>query len=452
MRLAELMESDEGQKFIQGLGLSMEPEIENLEQAVAIERTNIRQLTVSFHSNDDFEYDLFFIVELVSPIESSVLSGSWNETETRTVEEFEYWFQDEKSCFAAFPDENENIKTVAYGPENLIQDCLLFQQVETVSGIMKRLSGLSDKDRHFNLLALRSGLFGNEGQQLMSANLDFNRLLSGSISNVVRGFNISLHFDQGTYLEIGIDQSADVTPEQLSDQLANTFEQWKTELADYTSNMTSNPYWDSVRLRMQAGFSDIVEHFRIGVEDRAVFGNGWYPSSAAHNWMVASNLLLTYGQSQFAAKAKSESAKKIPQSLQQLLAEKRDLTVSTSPDLILLMKNLQLEITDEYGKLPFEFGIRISGNDLEKEGITQNQRPSDLNLRQKPLADILTEIMVKANPDKNISGPNDVNCKLIWVVAPDPENPNREIILITTRSAAESKSYALPPAFQLNQQ
>ena len=130
----------------------------------------------------------------------------------------------------------------------------------------------------------------------------------------------------------------------------------------------------------------------------------------------------------------------------------RDLTVSTSPDLILLMKNLQLEITDDYGKLPFEFEIRLSGSDLEKEGITQNQRPSDLNMQQKSLADILTEIMVRANPDKNISGPGDVNCKMVWVVVPAPDDPNREIILITTRAAAELKSYRLPPAFRIETQ
>ena len=90
------------------------------------------------------------------------------------------------------------------------------------------------------------------------------------------------------------------------------------------------------------------------------------------------------------------------------------------------------------------------GNDLSKEGITQNQRPSDFVLEQKPLSDILTEIMVKANPDKNITGPDDARCKMVWVIADDPDDPNRRIILITTRAAAEANSYVLPEAFVKN--
>ena len=87
------------------------------------------------------------------------------------------------------------------------------------------------------------------------------------------------------------------------------------------------------------------------------------------------------------------------------------------------------------------------GADLSKEGITQNQRPNDFSMKQRSLADILAEIMVQANPDKNITGADDPNCKMVWVVANDPADSNRRIILITTRKAANEKSYRLPDAF-----
>ena len=112
------------------------------------------------------------------------------------------------------------------------------------------------------------------------------------------------------------------------------------------------------------------------------------------------------------------------------------------------MADLQSEIQDDLGKLPFAFNIRLIGGDLESEGITKNQRPGELVMNQKSLGEILTAIMVGANPDKDISGPKDPNCKLIWVVADDPENPGQKAILITTRKAAAQKSYPLPQAFQ----
>ena len=170
---------------------------------------------------------------------------------------------------------------------------------------------------------------------------------------------------------------------------------------------------------------------------------------ALHNIVAASELTLTFAGAA-GADAAPLTVKQTPQSLQELLATPRDLTVSTSPDLIRLLSGLQNEIRDDYPSLPFDFTIRLMGKDLGAEGITQNQRPSDFAISQRPLGEILTEIMVQANPDKNIIGASDPNCKLVWVAADDPENAGAEIILITTRKAAAEKSYNLPAAFVEN--
>ena len=127
---------------------------------------------------------------------------------------------------------------------------------------------------------------------------------------------------------------------------------------------------------------------------------------------------------------------------------KRDLNIANPPDLNVLLADLQTEVLDDIGKIPFTFNIRLIGSDLEADGITKNQRPGELVIEQKSLGEILTAIMVGANPDKDISGAKDPNCKLIWVVADDPENPGQQAILITTRKAAAQKSYSLPAAFQ----
>ena len=126
----------------------------------------------------------------------------------------------------------------------------------------------------------------------------------------------------------------------------------------------------------------------------------------------------------------------------------RDLEITSQPDLINCLNDIKAEIKDDFPELPFDFDIRLLGSDLGEEGITQNQRLGDLSFAKTPLAEILTQIMVQANPDKNISGPQDPNCKLVWVVGPDPDAPEIEKILITTRKAAAAKEYVLPEAFQ----
>ena len=55
--------------------------------------------------------------------------------------------------------------------------------------------------------------------------------------------------------------------------------------------------------------------------------------------------------------------------------------------------------------------------------------------------------MVKANPDKNITGAADPNCKMVWVVAANPDDESEQIVMITTREAARAEGYKLPAEF-----
>ena len=114
----------------------------------------------------------------------------------------------------------------------------------------------------------------------------------------------------------------------------------------------------------------------------------------------------------------------------------------------MLLNGIRAEILDEFGALPFDFQFRLIGNDLQKEGITQNQRPGDFQMNDKSLAEILTEIMVRCNPDKNVTDAHDPNCKLVWALGPDPADPEKQAILITTRAGVSEKNLTLPKNFQ----
>ncbi len=90
--------------------------------------------------------------------------------------------------------------------------------------------------------------------------------------------------------------------------------------------------------------------------------------------------------------------------------------------------------------------VRIIGSDLQKMGITQNQQIRAFTKDELPLRKVLTDLVVGANPDKTATGPDDPKQSLIWVVAKDPNDPNKSEILVTTRQAAENQ-YELPREF-----
>jgi hypothetical protein len=94
--------------------------------------------------------------------------------------------------------------------------------------------------------------------------------------------------------------------------------------------------------------------------------------------------------------------------------------------------------------------VRIVGGDLELNGITQNQQIRGFEREDVPLREVLTDLVLGANPDKTATGPKDPKQALIWVVHPTGKPPAETEILITTRDAAKAKNYELPTEFRLD--
>lgn len=95
-----------------------------------------------------------------------------------------------------------------------------------------------------------------------------------------------------------------------------------------------------------------------------------------------------------------------------------------------------------------EVTIKIVGKDLQLEGITRNQAIRDLAAVDRPAAEILTDLVIRANPDRDVTDSRDPKLKLIWVAGVDPDDADKPVILITTRAAAAKRGDKLPLVFQ----
>ena len=447
VRPAELFRLAEGQRLIFALGPEMNDQIERWQQQIGMKLDNIAQIKITLHTSDDFYYDPFFLIETVRKLTAEELLQAWGNPELIDTGGGNTFYTHGPELAYRFVDSSAGgVTCFAVGPQSLIEESLQLDGADPLAGSMKMLASWSDNDRHVSLLFLRSGLFDDAGQKLMSGAMTrLNRALSLAIDNNVRGGMLGLHLDQGTYIELRIDRTDDLKAIELERSTAKRLQRLPTVATELANSLTASNYWSDTKNRFAAMIADFTRGWRIGSEDKRFIANCWLPETAAHNLVASMELMLAFADQR--NPDDHIELPSIPQNLEALLAAPRDLTVSTSPDLTILISNLEQEIRAEYPELPFEFEIRLLGNDLSKEGITQNQRPGNFEIKHQPLRAILTEIMVRANPNKNITGADDLNCMLVWVVAADPDDASRQIILVTTRSAAAEKSYQLPQAF-----
>lgn len=485
IRPSEIVAQAEGELIFKSLGPSFNAKLEKLKNSSGLELENISQLIVSLHTNEQFEYEPYFVVQAKQPIDPDRMMQLWNRPGLRSLENGQeiYESPNGQSAYYVLHDssqsnstdnepresidvENEEANDVdlesvnsarsastkisrfAFGKKELVEQVALSAGANVLSGSLHKMANWTDSDRHVNILFLTAALFNDEGQKLMGKQLSgFNRELRVLIPDDVRGGLVSLHLDSGNYFEIMLDKNFDLKSPELKKMMVDELRTRRDALMLFASNIPPNPYWDRVRIRYASMLADLYKYLRWNVENGEVVANCWLPPMAAHNLLAASELVVSFASG---ASAAAEPAYSGPKTLEELLATKRDLKVANPPDLNVLMADLKTEIEDDLGKLPFPLNIKLMGNDLEADGITKNQRPGELNMEQKTLSEILTTIMTLANPNKDITGPSDPNCKLIWVVAEDPDNPGQKAILITTRKAAAEKSYQLPMVFNPN--
>jgi hypothetical protein len=94
-----------------------------------------------------------------------------------------------------------------------------------------------------------------------------------------------------------------------------------------------------------------------------------------------------------------------------------------------------------------DFAIKFDGTALQAEGITRNKRVPAFALRGETLADALTHLARAANPEPAVLDLTSDRQKLVWVIAPDPADAKRTVVLFTTRRAAAKKLYPLAAPF-----
>jgi len=169
------------------------------------------------------------------------------------------------------------------------------------------------------------------------------------------------------------------------------------------------------------------------------------PLEAAPNILLASELSLA-SEPGAVSVAQNPTNTAAPQTLEDVLKSPMSVDIPQQ-DLNLAIADIEMDVKNSNRGLPFEFVIRIDGNDLMDEGITRNQAIRDFVMENKPLEEILTGIVMKANPVTTVQSPTEKDQKLVWLITDNPIKAGNKIILLTTRKAAESKQYTLPSVF-----
>ena len=257
---------------------------------------------------------------------------------------------------------------------------------------------------------------------------------------------VGVHFGEQFYAEMRLFHSSRVRPSKALIDFRERVLAVPTRIEQHLGQIRLD-HWQGLALKFPAIVRLAQQHTRVGREGNQTIANLYAPRPAAHHLFLATELAISSPRKTESTSPSDSTPKRpTPNSLDELLAARISYYVPQQ-SLEFAIRDLVAIIRDSFPGMPFEPDVRIVGDDLRKDGITRNQQISDFRADDQSISQILTSLMMRANPVTTVTSPSEIDQKLVWVIDPSEESTT---ILITTRAAAQLKGYSLPSMFRPN--
>ncbi|MCC9604831.1 protein kinase [Blastopirellula sp. JC732] len=310
---------------------------------------------------------------------------------------------------------------------------------------MEQLRRSSDDERTLNLLFDARYLQSPQSPLSSGALAGLKEPVGWFLGDMIQAGLVSCQLDAtNCYTEGRFIGSLAAEPFGLAESLRARILGGSKLVANTIAQLGPTPYWQSLGGKFPTMLEFAHKFARTGADGKQAVINIALPSYAAPNLLAAAELTISASTSGSGAAGPTAVAGggggANDQSVEGKLKKKISLAFPQN-SLDFAMR----DFGDELGA-----PVKLLGGDLQLDGITQNQQIRQFNMMDQPAEEVLIALLMKANPVTTVTAPNEADQKLVYVIAPDPENPDGDkVILITTRAQAAKKKYELPAPFQL---
>jgi serine/threonine protein kinase len=442
VRPAELLASPEGERTLKSLGPAFEVWRKNWETSAGATWESMNSLLIAFLDVENQPPRPYYIVTLKEKTATAALIAKWGNPEKKLNDKVEYYFAADRAFLLIQGDETK----FAMGAEaDILEAAAAPGLPPPLRREMEQLRKSSDQDRSFSLLFAPGYLF-TDGRGLLSGPLERMRSpLQSLLGDGLQGGLFSANIDESAYLELRLVGIGEKPKTLIAGEFKSRLEKVPGDIETYIDRIAENPHWSRLRRQFPSMVKFLHSNTRVGAEENQAIINCYLPSVAAHNLIAASELTLSSQPGAAAAVAASNTPAG-PKTIEEVLNFKFTLEIPQQ-DLINALADVEKSVLDGNPNLPFPFEIEF-GDGLQTEGITRNQPIRNFKMENATLAEVLTGLVMKANPVTTVKNPDEKDQKLVWIVGPNPKDPSKQIILITTRAAVEKANLKLPAVFE----
>jgi len=442
-----LLDADE--PLVQALEPELMKVIVRFEKRIGMPLTSVHRLTIAVHPGRTSGIETSLAVELTEAVTLVAITGSLQLTPSRTQSGRTLYAGDgaegDAYFFPAAEQANTGVTRFAIGPPQRIAEVADLQGAAIVlprnlEALWKHASDQTD----LAVLTTPNFLLA-DAQALLQESIPeaIVPLKSVLIPDVSSMLLVVAFAEQRAFAEVRCLPAGGLHEARLVRQLGQVVDRWPGWADQFVIESAPEPSWRLLATRFPLMVRFVTDRVRYGTGDGAAIANLYLPRDVVPQLVLASTLALNTPSGGTAISTQ-------PSSRSLTLEEMLQRPMSVSFDQESLEFAIQTVVEQFQQSLPEGSElppVRIVGSDLQKMGITQNQQIRNFARVDTTLRNVLTDLLVEANPDRTAVGPGDPKQSLVWVIAGDPDRSSEQAILITTRQAATGR-YELPSEFR----
>ena len=453
-RPASLLSHAEGPRCLAALGPRFEARRAAWEAAVGLSLAEIDELLLALVPRDVQRPEALWVIRCLA---GARLPSRWAAARNVPIDGHDYYVVDGQALWPVPED---------YSPDDPPSDGQRLDGLLLVMGTeaavraaietdgtpvllrrdIERLRAVSDREQHVTFLFAPSFLRA-EGDKVLAPQLHgLFSYIADKLGDEARGCLCSFHLDANQFFgELRLVTDNPGGPAGSADLVREQIREIPVAMEAAIAGLASlDPYWRRLALRAVRMAEFLGDHSRVGVERRQVVANFTVPAAAAHNLLLAVELTTA---AMGGVPADETASQPPPTTIEEVLATRLSLDIPQQ-SLEFALQDLEALVNSRLGNSGTRIVIRIDGPSLQADGITRNQEIRGFHHENASVADLLTALVMRANPVTTVTAPDEPDQKLVWVILAEPDPEGGRIILITTRAAVQQKGYSLPGAFQ----
>jgi serine/threonine protein kinase len=449
---AKFAQDPQGAQLLSVLEADAAPGTEYLTSRAGTTLDNLNDVLIAFYPGKEGKPEIAIRFTLNTELPLTELKAKWGNVQEAKSGKSTIFTNDRSEAYFISLDalaSDQKVKTFTVGPQKRIDDLVALDGgLPPLRRQLEQLHRRTDANADLTILFAPGFLF-TDGRQILSTSVPALREPLGQIlATDMQAGMLTTTLKPNWYAELRLIGNADQDASRIATDLNQRFTNLPDEIESRTIAGTFDPSWGKLSLRYPQMLRELLKHLRVNVEDGQAIANFYLPKVAAPNLIVASWLAAHSDSAKTLVANNNEPTDQPTITPEQFLDRPIKLSFDQE-SLEIALQSIAEATADGLPASQPKLAMELDYSSMEKDGITQNQQIRQFMHNGKPLREVLTELVKRANPTPGIQDTTSAEMKFVWILVDAADKPGGKKVLLTTRAYVADKKLTLSKEFAM---